>query len=194
MADRPNFFELLDLDPQRTGWPEIEERIKEKKGRLGQREHHGQPEKAAGGEAQSGPAAGDPQGAPGSGVAEAGGRGCPAPPRRRPAGSGEEARGMDRVCSRARAPARPSSFGKICSQFEGIFSEQEIRARFERRGDSRRNRTHGSEASPRAHGSGHRQGHPAESRAVGPGEPVRFPRPAAETPRPKSSAPAPKRF
>ena len=32
MADRPNFFELLELDPQQTNWPEIAKRIKEKKG------------------------------------------------------------------------------------------------------------------------------------------------------------------
>ena len=129
MADRPNFFELLELDPQQTNWPEIAKRIKEKKGAWAKESTMGSPKKRP--EAK---------------------RNLDLLPeilkvlqdpvlRKQEAEDALRRRGAARKAQEQKlagwidllkgsGTCSAEQFGKICGQFEGIFSEHEIRARF----------------------------------------------------------------
>jgi len=129
MADRPNFFELLDLDPQRSNWPEIEARIKEKKGAWAKESTMGSPKKRQ--EAKRNldllpeilrvlqdPALRRQEAEDAL--------------RRRDAAQKVQERKLAEWIELLKGSGSCSAeqLGKICSQFEGVFSEPDIRARF----------------------------------------------------------------
>jgi bacterioferritin-associated ferredoxin len=129
MADRPNFFELLDLDPQRSNWPEIEARVKEKKGAWAKESTMGSPKKRQ--EAKRNldllpeilrvlqdPALRRQEAEDAL--------------RRRDAARQIQERKLAEWIELLKGSGSCSAeqLGKICGQFEGVFSEQDIRARF----------------------------------------------------------------
>ena len=128
MADRQNLFELLDLDPQETRWPEIEKRIKEKKAEWAKASTMGSPKKRQ--EAKRNldllpeilRVLQDP--AQRSQEAEDALR------RREAARQAQEKKLADWIELLRGGTCSAEQFEKIRVQFEGVFSEQEIRVRF----------------------------------------------------------------
>jgi hypothetical protein len=129
MADRPNFFELLGLDPQQTSWPEIEKRIKEKKDAWARESTMGNPKKRQ--EARRNldllPEILKVLQDPALREREAG----DARRRRDAARQAIEKKLAEWIeLLKGSGACSAEQFEKILSQFEGSFDEEEIRARF----------------------------------------------------------------